>query len=179
MRDKDVEDILEHFGIPGMHWGIKNERLPGVDRSTHIDAHKDAKEFARAKQFTGVGAGNRRKHINSTVASKKMHSTGYSKTFDMALAGQDVSKHVEKAKAERKRKDASYKTKKTVGAVARRVTGEPGTQAALVGVAIAGAAYLKTPHGQAKTRQAVRVVKNAANSNSARQGRAFVQSLLR
>ncbi len=72
MPDQDVEAFLEHFGVRGMKWGTRNSQRPaGVSRSTDRSASKDAKEFARAKQFYGVGAGTRRKHIKSTVEAKK------------------------------------------------------------------------------------------------------------
>ncbi len=71
-NDQDVEAFLEHFGVKGMKWGSRsNQRPDGVSRSTNRNATKDAKEFARAKQFYGVGAGTRRKHIKSTVEAKK------------------------------------------------------------------------------------------------------------
>ncbi len=39
-----------------------------------------------------------------------------------------------------------------------------GTQAAFVATVFAGAAYLKSPQGQAKTNQVIRKVKSQANS---------------
>lgn len=144
----DTDAFLEHFGVKGMHWGIRNDRPSGVSRSTLREASKDAKEFARAKQFTGEGAGNRRKHINATVASKKQKSASYAKAFDAALAAQDISKHVTKAKRERKRKDVALKTKQRAGFVARHLTGEMGTQAAFTAVALGGAAFVASPKGQ-------------------------------
>lgn len=178
MSDKEVEDFLEHVGVKGMRWGVKNSRLPGVSRSTHKEANKDAKEFARAKQFTGEGAGNRRKHIKSTVESKKKKSSSYSDAFDSALSSQDMAKHVTKAQKERKHIDKSNKTKKTIGAVARRVTGEPGTQAALVGLVFAGAAYAKTPKGQATMQKGLKKITSLANEAKRKKGAYFINKLI-
>ncbi len=180
MIDQDVDDFLEHFGVKGMKWGIRNEQRPtGVSRSMNRDASKDAKEFARAKQFYGEGAGTRRKHIKSTVEAKKKRSTSYAKAFDAAFDRQDVSKHVTKAQNERSRKDRTLKTKQRAGFVARRLSGEMGTQAAFVSVGLAGAAYLKTPQGQAKAKQVIKKVKDQRNSRQYRAAQSFVQNLLR
>ncbi len=50
-----------------------------------------------------------------------------------------MSKHVTKAQNERQRKDRIVKAKQRGGFLARRFSGEMGTQAAFVSVAIAGA----------------------------------------
>ncbi len=179
MSDQDVDAFLEHYGVKGMQWGVRNERPSGVSRSTNRDASKDAKEFARAKQFTGVGAGNRRKHIKSSVEAKKKKSSSYSKAFEAALDRQDASKHVSKAQSERKRKDRTIKAKQSTGAVARRVTGEMGTQAAFVSAAFAGVAYLQTPRGKATKDQVLRTIKSKVNPSSYKTAQSFVQDLLK
>lgn len=176
----DEDRYLEHYGVMGMKWGIRNDNRPsGVSRSTNREASKDAKEFARARQFTGEGAGNRRKHIKSSVESKKKKSSSYTKAFDSALDRQDVSKHVSRAQSERKRKDRTLKTKQRAGSVVRRLTGEMGTQAAFVSAAFAGAAYLKTPSGQATKVKVIRTIKNQRNSRAYRETQAFVQDLFK
>ncbi len=90
-----------------------------------------------------------------------------------------MSKHVSKAQSERSRKDLATKTKQRGGAVARRLTGEMGTQAAFISVAFAGAAYLKSPQGQVKAKQIVSSIKKQANSQKIRNAQSFVQNLLK
>lgn len=161
MNDAEVEDFLAHYGIKGMRWGVRRNK-------TQRRAAKDAKEFANAKMFYGEGAGTRRKLIREKVASNKKRSSEYAKAFDEAYAKQDLGKAGEKAVGERKRKDFSKKNKQRAGAVARRVTGEWGTQAAFIAIAAGGVAYLNSPDGKAKVRQAV----NKINSPKARQAQA-------
>ena len=49
----DADDVLIHFGVKGMRWGVRKDRqgLEGVSGSTSREAKKDAREFARAKMF--------------------------------------------------------------------------------------------------------------------------------
>jgi hypothetical protein len=42
----NVEDFLEHFGVKGMHWGVRS--TPGVHPRVNRMAANDAKEHARA-----------------------------------------------------------------------------------------------------------------------------------
>jgi hypothetical protein len=35
---KDVDDFLEHFGVKGMHWGVRRDRGSGADRHASADA---------------------------------------------------------------------------------------------------------------------------------------------
>src|SRR5678816_1474042 len=145
----DMDSFLEHHGIKGMKWGVRNtDRAPGVSRKVDKEASKDAKEFARAREFHGQGAGTRRKLINHKVEARTKQDPTYKQAFDHHLARQDQAKHVEKAISERKRIDRTTKTKQTAGAVARRFTGEMGTQAAFTAVALAGAAFLASPKGR-------------------------------
>lgn len=135
-----MSDHLEHYGVKGMRWGI---------RKSERNAKKDAKEAARAKMFYGEGAGTRRKLINEKVASRKKSDPKYAEAFDREYAKQDLGKHGDKAKKERARKDAAKTTKQGAGFVARKITGEWGTTAALTAVTIgAGAAFLKTSKGR-------------------------------
>ena len=113
-NDKPSLEELVHFGVKGMHWGVRKSSTPGVSRSVDRDARKDAQEFARAKVFFGEGAGTRRKLIKAMVESKSKNNFNYKKAFDKHLADQDLSKHVDKAKGERRRKDVKKGVGKTV-----------------------------------------------------------------
>jgi hypothetical protein len=175
--DEEVEVFLEHFGVKGMHWGIRNPT--NAPRRTNKEAHKDAAEFARAKMFYGEGAGTRRKLINKSVEAKKKRDPAYAKAFEQHLMGQDISKHATKAVSERKRIDRTQKTKKTAGAVARRVTGEWGTQAAFVALAFGGAAFLKTPKGQRISRKGISKLNDAKDSILRRKGARRVSKIIR
>ena len=62
-----IEEVIEHFGTKGMHWGVRKEVIPGVSAKTNREAKKDAEEFTRAKLFYGEGAGTRRKLIRSRL----------------------------------------------------------------------------------------------------------------
>jgi hypothetical protein len=160
------ENLLEHFGVRGMHWGVRresarssgsstgfrlkaSERTPGVHPKTDKQAKAHAEEFARAKMFYGQGAGTRRKLIKATVEANKKRDPAYAKAFDQHLARQDLGQHASKARSERGRKNAAATTKKTGGAIARSLTGQMGTAAAVVALAGMGVAYSRSPHGQA------------------------------
>lgn len=163
------EDVyLEHYGKKGMRWGVRN-RSAGVSRKIDRQAKKDVEEFARAKAFYGDGAGIRRKLIKQTVEGKAKRIPGYQKAFDQHLGNQDTSRHAVKAVAERKRKDRKDTIKKSGGLLARNFTGEMGNKAAFTAVAIAGATYLKSPHGQAMMRNAGKKVSDLAKDPKAQQ----------
>lgn len=132
---------LAHFGIKGMHWGQHKSDLPGVSRGTNKDAAKDAHEFARAKAFYGEGAGTRRKLIKGTVEGKSKRSPEYKKAFDHHLARQDSSKHVDKARSERKRKNVKNSTVKTARGIGHIVRGNS-QYASLVAAGLFGAGTL-------------------------------------
>lgn len=168
MIEDDVEEFLEHFGVKGMKWGVRRERTPGVSRATDRDARKDAAESARAKMFYGEGAGNRRKLIKATVDAKKKRDPGYAKAFDKHLADQDLSTHASKAKKERSRTDRNTKTKQRAGYLARRLTGEMGTQAAFVAAGVAGAAFLNSPRGRSAMNRTMSQARSAVNNQRAK-----------
>lgn len=160
------EAYLQHYGVKGMKWGQRTSRPEGVTRRTNREASKDAKEFARAKQYFGEGAGNRRKLIKNSVEAKKKRDPAYAKAFDQHLSRQDAAKHVEKAKKERKSTDRRTRNKQRVGAAARTITGSQGTQAAFVALALGGAAFVASPKGRAMMSKAADTVKQAAKNAS-------------
>jgi len=137
-----VSDELTHYGVKGMKWGVRNDLPEGVSSGTARDARKDAKEFARAKAFYGEGAGTRRKLIKQTVEGKSKRDPNYKKAFDHYLDRQDSSKHVDKARSERKRKDTVKKVDKTARGIRNAVYGNPelASTAAIALVAGYGAA---------------------------------------
>jgi len=132
------QDALAHYGVKGMQWGVrKDDRLEGVSPGTNREASKDAREFARAKMFYGEGAGTRRKLIKAKVEAKAAKDPAYKKAFDHHLAKQDLGKHAEKARGERKRKDVSAGTGKAVRGAHRQLTGGMGN-VGLTGAVLAG-----------------------------------------
>lgn len=175
--DEDV--YLEHFGVKGMKWGVRKDRAHGV--SKHVDNHarKDAEEFARARSFYGEGAGTRRKLIKQTVEAKSKNLPGYKQAFDHHLERQDMSKHASKAVSERNRKDRRTKTKQRAGYLARRATGEMGTQAAFVAVAAGGAAFLNSSKGRSIMRQTASKATNIVNNQKRNRGAKTISDFLR
>lgn len=106
---------IYHYGVDGQKWGVKNGPPYPLDkgmspRKAASRAKKDAKEFARAKMFYGEGAGTRRKLIRNVV-NERSKDPNYKRAFDEALSKQDMAKHVQKAKAERARKDTTNQVK--------------------------------------------------------------------
>lgn len=167
----DEDDFLEHFGVKGMRWGVRKDTPTGASR--HVDKHakKDAAEYARAKAFFGDGAGTRRKLINATVEGKSKRLPGYKQAFDHHLANEDPSRHASKAQSERSRLDRKEKNKQRGGALLRRVTGEPGTQAAIVTAVIGGGAFLASPQGRQLMSTAASTI---ANSSATKKAEKFV-----
>jgi hypothetical protein len=177
--DEDVDAFLEHHGIKGMRWGVRKAERGGVSRAVDKQARKDAAEFARAKMFFGPGAGTRRKLINKSIEARKAHDPSYAKAFDRHVAKQDLSVHASKAVKERTHIDRSEKNKKRAGAVARRLTGEMGTQAAFVALAAGGAAFLNSDKGKATLRKGVKTINNAVDEAHRRRGAAFIRKRLK
>jgi hypothetical protein len=139
-----IEDVyLAHFGVRGMHWGVRKDDHPGASRRTNKEAAKDAHEFARAKMFHGEGAGTRRKLIKATVDAKKKQDPTYSAAFDHHLARQDMADHAQKARSERKRKDVKASAGKTARGLNRSING-PFAPAVGVVAIVAGYGALKT-----------------------------------
>lgn len=181
---QDVDVFLEHFGVKGMKWGVRNDRsggakAPGVSRSVNRHAQKDAKEFARAKAFYGEGAGIRRKLIKQTIEGKSKRMPGYKEALDYHIDLQDPSKHASKAVSERKRTDRKKGAKQTLGAVARRLTGEMGTKAAFTAIVISGAAFLKSQKGQMLTRKYSSIAKDKINQIKMHRGANHISDYLK
>lgn len=154
------ENLLEHFGVKGMHWGVRKDRAPGVHPRTDTQARKHAEEFARAKMYYGQGAGTRRKLIKATVEANKKKDPAYAKAFDHHLARQDMGQHAAKARSQRTRKNTTETGKKTALAILRRTTNQAGNIAAITAtVGSIGAAYLMTPHGQRTFEKVVRTLR--------------------
>lgn len=176
---QQVEDFLSHHGIKGQRWGIRNDRIPGVSRRVHKIAGKDAKEHARAKLFYGEGAGTRRKLINAKVEYNRKNVPGYSKAFDAHASAQNLSDHSNKAIKERDSIDRRNRNKKRAGAIARRLTGEWGTQAAFVALAATGAAFAQSPKGRQFLNSGVSKVKSAQSNFVRKQGAKRVSDMLK
>jgi len=135
-------DILVHYGVKGMKWGVRRKIRPGgVSAKTDRMARKDAKEFARAKQFYGEGAGTRRKLIKARVDGISKKNPGYKKAFEAHLANQDTSKHAAKAKSERKRKNVANSTRKGIRGTSHILRGNSQYASAATAIVVGGALY--------------------------------------
>lgn len=176
ISDEEVDDFLEHFGVKGMHWGVR--KTPGVSNRVNKMAAKDAKEHARAKLFFGEGAGTRRKLIKAKVEHNRKFVPGYGKAFDAHLSTQDLSQHSTKAVKERHSIDRKDRNKKRAGAVARRLTGEWGTQAAFVALTASGVAFARSPRGQQFMRKSVSKIKNSKAEFVRRRGANHIKRII-
>lgn len=132
---------IKHHGVKGMRWGVRRSDVSGIPRKTDREASKDAREFARAKQFYGQGAGTRRKLIKATVDGKSAKDPNYKKAFDTHLANQDSSKHAAKAKSERKRKDVSNSARRGVRGASHILRGNSQYASAATAIVVGGALY--------------------------------------
>lgn len=177
--DQDVDAFLEHHGIKGMRWGVRKAERGGVSRAVDKQARKDAQEFARAKMFFGQGAGTRRKLINKSIEARKAHDLSYAKAFDRHVAKQDLSVHASKAVKERTSIDRTDRNKKRAGVVARRLTGEMGTQAAFVALAAGGAAFFRSEKGKSTLRKGVKTFNNVVDEAHRRRGAAFIRKRIK
>lgn len=135
-----LDDVLAHFGVKGMRWGVRKGDYSGASSKTNQQAKKDAHEFARAKMSYGEGAGTRRKLIKATVEAKAKKDPTYQAAFDHHLAKQDLADHASKARSERRRKDVVGGTAKTARGVHRQLTGGFGSVSLASG--LIAAAYI-------------------------------------
>lgn len=133
----DVDGFLEHYGVPGMKWG---RRKGGTSRKTEREAKRDARETAQAKMYYGEGAGVRRRHINNAVASKSK-DPAYKEAFERHYANQDLAKAGEKARSQRKRKNASNSTRKTVRGIGHIMKGNAQYASVAASLIVGGAMY--------------------------------------
>lgn len=85
--------------------------------NTTREARRDAEEYARSAMGYGEGAGIRRRLIAATVESKSYRDPAYERAFAEALEEQDMGKHAQKARSERRRKDVAYSIKRNTKAV--------------------------------------------------------------
>lgn len=129
-----------------MHWGVRKDDYAGASKSTNNDARKDAKEFARAKQFYGEGAGTRRKLIKATVTGKSKKDATYAAAFNHHLERQNTADHASKAQSERKRKNARKSTAKTARGIRHTLNGNS-QYASLAAAVIAGGAVYAHKNG--------------------------------
>lgn len=158
------DELLAHFGVKGMKWGTRKGNLGGVSSRTNREARKDADEFARAKMFYGEGAGNRRKLIKAKVEAKGKRDPNYKAAFDHHMERQDLGKHAEKARGERRRKDTRANVRKTGNSINRAING-PFAGSAAVAVVTAGAVYARN---SGLDQKAATAFKNARNNQKLR-----------
>ncbi len=152
------EDFLEHYGVKGMHWGVRKDATDlGVPRKTAAKAKKDAEEFTRAKLFFGEGAGTRRKLIKATV-EQRMSDPHYKKAFDHYVNQTDLSKRADQAKSQRRRKDIVSSTKKTARGVKNTILNN-GAPVTITALAVAGVA--QEAHARGLDKKAAEMGKQA------------------
>jgi hypothetical protein len=175
--DDEIFDYLSHHGVKGMRWGVRKGPRE-ISRRTDRAAAKDAREFARAKMFFGEGAGTRRKLIDASVKAKSAKDPAYAKAFEKHLATQDMSKHAEKARSERKSTDRNVRNKQRAGALLRSTTGQMGTQAAIVAAGLAGAAFVASPKGRSMMKKGVSKLSGVAEQVQRRRGAAKIMKWL-
>lgn len=140
-EEKPRLDDLAHYGVKGMKWGVRRSDPSGVSRKTNREARKDAEEFARAKMFYGEGAGTRRKLIKAKIEAKSKKDPNYKKAFDQHLSSQDMGKHAEKARGERKRKNIKKSAGRGIRGTRHILNGNSQYASAATAIAVGGALY--------------------------------------
>lgn len=115
-QKNNSNNFLEHFGVQGMRWGVRNDKDSSskVSKGTERLVKKDAKRYADAKMFYGEGAGTRRKLLKAELDKKKKTIPGYEKLFDNEIKNVDYAKSANKAKVERTYKDTTYRARVTI-----------------------------------------------------------------
>ena len=117
------QDLLNHFGVKGMKWGVRKNRPEGVSARTNRQAKKDAKEFTKAKMYYGEGAGTRRKLIKSTVEARAKKDPSYKKAFDAHVENTDFAKRSKQAVSQRRSTDTKNAVAKTGKQVSHALRG--------------------------------------------------------
>lgn len=167
---EELDAFLAHHGVKGMRWGVRKEERGGVSRKTDREARKDAQEHARAKQFHGEGAGTRRKLSKATVEGKSKRDADYAKAFARHLANQNEADHARGAKKERTSIDRRTKAKQRTGFIARKVTGEMGTQAAFTALLLGGAAFASSEKGRRLMKTGMDKIESEINNQKRKAG---------
>jgi len=126
----EVDDVLIHYGIPGMRWGHRNPQ-----RKIEKTARKDAQRHIDAKMAYGKGAGTRRKLLKAEL-DQKMKDPNYKKSFEDALNMVDRSKSIGRAKRWRAKEDTKDQAVRSTKIAAKALTGT-------TSVAAAGILYLR------------------------------------
>lgn len=80
MSEITREEALAHFGVKGMHWGVRK-----ADPLTR-EARTDARASRKASKMTGAGSGKAKKAAKETVNKKKSDVPGYSDAYKAAQA---------------------------------------------------------------------------------------------
>lgn len=137
-----VNDVLAHYGVKGMRWGVRKDRPEGVTAKTSRDAKKDAIEFTKAKMYYGEGAGTRRKLIKATVESKTKANPSYKKAFDYHVERTDMSKRADQARSKRKVEDVKSGTAKTFRGISHYLRGNTQYASAAAATIAASAMYM-------------------------------------
>lgn len=157
----EVDDVLQHYGIPGMRWGHRKSiqtdgspnlpLLPKLKDQKRIEktAKKDAQRHVDAKMAYGKGAGTRRKLLKAEL-DQKMKDPTYKKSFDDALELVDHSKSINRAKRWRAKEDTKDQAVRSTKIAAKALTGT-------TSVAAAGILYLRyKPQVDALVKQVVK-----------------------
>jgi hypothetical protein len=169
-------DELIHFGVKGMKWGVRRADPSGIPNKTNREARKDAQEFARAKMFYGEGAGTRRKLIKAKVEGKSKKDPNYKKAFDQHLSGQDMSRHAEKARGERKRKNIKKSAGRGIRGTRHILSGNAQYASAVTALLVGGALYA---HKSGIDKTIYNAGKNAYSKARDPNGHKAAQNLLR
>lgn len=75
MSDQLVEDVLAHFGVLGMHWGVRKSDSGGSSGPEAVVVSK--KRFGNGLKATGgKGHGPHNEAINATAAARKAQKSG-------------------------------------------------------------------------------------------------------
>ncbi len=158
------EEFLEHFGVKGMHWGVRN---------AESQARRDANEHTKAQLFYGEGAGNRRKLIKAKVAERSKNPA-YKKAFDAAKADQNLARRASQATRTRRRKDVKKSIGKNARGVHRSLTGGFGSVGLTAAAIAAGATYV---HSTGADKIALKKVSDfAANQGAKKAAKLWIQT---